>query len=246
MATFNVTIGAYGNLPPSQIGNKTINLDFNATHVFTLSDFQNTIPVYQDPEGDAIETVKVVTIPTIGIVYLLAAPVIATQEIPIADVIAGNLTYVADIGTPAGYTDNVMTFDLSDVGSSTFSGLTPGIITFIVGAQENQPPSEVGDGSATIDYAETLVFTSAMFTTGTTPIYSDPEGDNPAAVKILTLPTLGIIYYNGSPVSTNQVISVADIDAGLLTYVPDNADIDGDLQSFTFAVSDTGSGEFVE
>ena len=244
MATFNVTIGAYINLPPNQIGNRTINLDFSEVYTFGEIDFTNTIPIYQDPEGDSIETVKIVSIPTTGILYLSASPVIADTDITMADIIAGNLTYEADAGTPAGYTDSAMTFDVSDVGSSTFSGLTPGIITFTVAAEANQPPT-TGDGSASIAYGQTLVFTSAMFTTGTVPPYSDPEADNPASIKILSLPTLGVLYYNGIPASVNQVITLANIDLGLFTYVPDLADTDGDLQGFTFAISDEGSGIFV-
>ena len=82
--------------------------------------------------------------------------------------------------------------------------------------------------------------------TATVPAYSDPEGDNPSELKILTLPTLGEILYEGIPAVNNLIITMANIDAGKLTYVPDLADIDGDLQGFTFAVSDAGSNIFVE
>jgi hypothetical protein len=243
MATFNVTIGAYVNQAPSQLGNNTINIDFNETFVFTSSIFTDTTPAYSDPEGDAPSLVKITSLPTYNLI-LSATPVILNQEITIADIVAGNLSYTGDISETAGYSDT-FTFDIADVGSSTFAGLT-GNIFINAGEAINLPPSEVGDGAATVDYGETLVFTSAMFTTSTVPIYADPEGDNPQAVKILTLPNLGIIYYNGIPVTANQIIQVGDIDAGLLTYTPDNADTDGDVQGFTFAVSDVGSGEFVE
>lgn len=244
MALFTVTIGSFVNLPPSQIGDRTITLDYNETYTFTLNDFKNTVPPYVDPEGDDVDKVKIVTIPTQVDLLLNAVAVIANQEITAADINSNLLTYIADPLDTDGYTE-IFTFDLSDVGSNTFSGLTPATVTINVGAEENQPPSEVGDGSATIDYAETLIFTAAMFTTGTTPVYADPEGDAPQDLKITTLPTLGQLLYNGSPVSINQIISLADVDLGLLTYIPDLADIDGDSQNFTFEVSDVGSGEFV-
>jgi hypothetical protein len=242
MASFTVTINAYSNLPPSSIGDNTINLDYNETYVFTLNDFKNTIPAYSDPEGDEVETVKITSLPSIDLL-LSAVPVILDQEITKADIDAGNLTYVADPGDTDGYSDS-FDFDIADVGSSTYSGLT-GTISINAGAQDNQPPSAVGDGSTTIDYGETLIFTAAIFTSGTTPAYADPEADAAAFVKILTLPALGVIKYNGTDVNENDVISIADINLGLLTYVPDLADTDGDIQGFTFAVADAGSGIFV-
>lgn len=41
----------------------------------------------------------------------------------------------------------------------------------VVTAQQNQPPSQVGDGLSELDYGETLVFTKALLTT-TLKIYS--------------------------------------------------------------------------
>ncbi|MGK2864897.1 MAG: hypothetical protein ACSLE0_23395 [Chitinophagaceae bacterium] len=243
MAIFTVTIGTYISLPPSQIGDNTIYINYNETYVFTEADFTtNTIPQYVDPEGDAVSTVKIIGLPSVDLLWF-GLPVILNDEIPLADIINGDLTYVGDIAEIAGYSDT-FTFDIADVGSLTYSGLTGNI--YIIAAEAiNLPPDIVGDGSATIDYGATLIFTSAMFTTGTTPVYSDPEGDNPKEVKILTLPNVGILYYNGIPVVINQVITVANIDLGLLTYVSDLVDVDGDSQSFTFAVSDVGSGQFV-
>lgn len=245
MAVFTVTINSYDNLPPNQIGNKEIGLTYNQTYIFAETDFTETVPSYSDPEGDSVSIVKIVTIPTQGVLYLSGVPVVALDEIPIVSITGGLLTYEADAANENGYTNSELTFDLADSGSSTFSGLTPGIITFIVEAKDNEPPT-IGDGSATIDYGETLVFTRVMFTSSTTPPYSDPEGDAAGLLKILTLPLLGDILLDGVPVTINQVISFTDIDAGLLTYVPDLADTDGDLQGFTFAIADEGSGIFVE
>jgi hypothetical protein len=246
MALFTITIADYTNLPPNQIGNKSIKLSYNEVYIFSKDDFTtDTVPTYADPEGDIAEAVKIVTLPTIGVLELDSIAVSPTQEILITDIEANKLVYTADAATLIPYIDLDLTFDVSDVGSSTFSELTPGIITFSVAGKTNEPPT-VGDGSVTINYGETLIFTSAMFTTATVPAYSDPEGDNPSELKILTLPTLGEILYEGLPAVNNLIITMANIDAGKLTYVPDLADIDGDLQGFTFAVSDAGSNIFVE
>lgn len=244
MALFTVTIGSYINLAPSVVGNKSINIAHNATYVFTLANFSTeTIPQYSDPEGDIADTVEITTIPTTGVLNLIAVPVIALDIITTADFTANDLNYVADIGTETAYSEN-FTFDVSDVGSLTLAGLT-GTLTINVAAKENLPPTVVGDGEMTIAYGETGIFTIAMFSTGTTPPYSDPESDLAENLKILTLPTLGTILLNGIPVGPNDVVPFSDIALGLLTYVPDLADTDGDMQGFTFEVADAGSGTFV-
>lgn len=239
MSVITLNISAKVNEPPTS-GWSSVPLDYNELYVFSVADFTtNTNPPYSDPEGDALENVKIVTLPTQGVLNLSAVPVTPGQNITENNIALGNLTYQADVAATAGYTDTAMTFSVSDVGSSTFSSTNP--LSFIVDAQANQPPSEVGDGTATIPYGTTLVFTSAMFTSGTTPPYADPEGDPASNLKILTLPTLGKIKYNGVNIFAGDVIALSDVDLGLLTYVPDNADTDGDVQGFTFQVSDTGS-----
>lgn len=245
MAVFTITIDAYDNLPPNQLGTKQVNLNHGQQYDITLNDFIVTVPPYQDPEGDAPSLVKITQLPIEGLLYLNGFVVTLNQEITVADINSNLLIYIANDLQDNSYND-IVKFDIADIGSGQYSGLTTGNLIFKVAASENLPPSEVGDGSKTIEYGETSVFTSAMFTTNTTPPYQDPEGDNPAALKILSLPALGILRYNGIPVVVNQIISMADIDLGLFTYTPDLADTDGDQQSFEFAVSDTGSGQFVE
>ncbi len=43
----------------------------------------------------------------------------------------------------------------------------------------------------------------------------------------------------------NQIISFADIDSGLFTYVPDNDTQVGYTDPFEFQIADAGSGIFV-
>jgi len=227
--------------PTSGIGSLT--LQHNELYDFTLADFTtNTFPPYADPEGDPLLNVKIATLPATGTLTLSAVAVTPGQNIIDTDIIAGNLQYQADPADLDGY-DTVFTFSVSDVGSSTFSSTNP--FTVNVDAKVNEAPSEVGDGSATIDYGETLIFTRAMFTSGTTPPYSDPEGDSALLLKVTSLPILGFIKLNGANIADETIITFENIDDGLLTYVPDAADTDGDLQGFTFEVADAGSGIFV-
>lgn len=247
MAIFNVTIGAYGNLPPTRLGVRTIKVLFGNVYTFLLTDFTDTVPTYQDPEGDPPAIIKILSLPVSGGLLYNGIAVVLDQEINAANI--GLLTFSTIINNSPSTTRSFY-FDIADTGSNQFTnflgGSGAGQINIKIGKDSNLPPSEVGDGEASIDYSETLVFTGAMFTTDTVPPYADPEGDPPSSIKILTLPFLGQIFYNGIPVVINQIISISDINLGLLTYVPDNADTDGDIQNFTFAVADTGSGQFVE
>lgn len=111
-------------------------------------------------------------------------------------------------------------------------------------AQENLPPTEIGDGSKTINYSSTLTFTRADFTSNTTPPYSDPEGDAASLLKILSLPGRGTIKLNNVNVTVNQIISFDDIDAGLLTYESDPSITNQNTEGFTFAIADEGSSQF--
>jgi len=119
-----------------------------------------------------------------------------------------------------------------------------GLLTFNSGAYVNQPPSAVGDYAITVGNRASTPLTLAMFTSLTTPAYSDPEGDAPQAVRIDVLPVNGTIELSGTPVTAGQVILVADINAGNLIFEsPDQDALDG--SGATFSVSDTGSGLFV-
>lgn len=244
MANFAININAAANNPPSRLGTYTLNLDYNQAHTFTVANFTTgTVPTYVDPEGDPAATVRITSLPVTGTLELNAVAVTLNQDIPVANITANELVYTADVGTTIAYSES-FTFDIADSGSLTLSGLT-GTVSVNVAAEVNLPPTAVGDRTETIEYGETLVFTRAMFTTLTTPAYSDPEGDAADLLKITGLPVDGEIQLNGIPVALNAVIDFADIDLGLLTYVPDLVDTDGDVEGFTFEIADVGSGTFV-
>ena len=246
MALFNVTNQGYGNLPPTVVGDITINITYDdGEHIFTIADFTTgTTPVYSDPEGDDVETVKIVTLPTVGTLELSEVAVIAGDEITLADIVAGNLIYNTDGIVTAGYTDSTMTFNIADDGSSSYGAITPGIVTFVVGAEINLPPSAVGNKTLNLSYAQFYPITRANLTTETTPAYADPEGDAEENVKILSLPSVGTLLVSGLPATVNQIIPFTILDSGFFVYLCDAADLDGYTTTFDFAISDVGSGEY--
>ena len=117
-------------------------------------------------------------------------------------------------------------------------------LTINVNAYENEPPV-IGDNEITISFGSTKTFTVNDFTTNTTPPYSDPEGDGPFKLKILSLPGTGELRFNNIPVTINQEILFSNIATGLFTYLPDISDLGGYVDdTFDFAISDLGSQEF--
>lgn len=119
------------------------------------------------------------------------------------------------------------------------------LFSLTTNAYINQPPTQIGDGSATTNYGEVYTFTIEDFTTNTVPAYSDPEGDAAENLKILTLPATGELQFNALPVIINQIISFTDIGTGLFTFVPDNGTTITYIDIFTYEISDVGSGQYI-
>lgn len=244
MATFTITTEGFINSPPTQLGELTLPLGYSDVAGLTVANFTTeTTPVYVDPEGDGLSKVKILSLTGTGALELNGTPVIVGDEIDVSDINAGNLAYAPNIVTTVDAVFDVG-FDISDLGSNQFSGLTTGFLRFGIGAQTNDKPSQIGNREETIAYGDTLVFTRAMFTTLTTPAYVDPEGDAAGKLKITSLPVSGTISLNGVKVSVNQEIDFSDIDLGLLTYngnLKTTAEVDSD---FGFEIADVGSNEF--
>lgn len=123
MATFTINVNEYINLPPDQIGDNEITIDYGETRVFTVSDFTtNTTPAYQDPEGDAPLKLKVLSLPDNGLLKLDSVNVTINQEILFTDISSGLFTFVPDNTITTSDTVD-FDFDIADAGSGEYSGL---------------------------------------------------------------------------------------------------------------------------
>ena len=74
--------------------------------------------------------------------------------------------------------------------------------------------------------------------------FTDPNNipaDSLAAVKISTLPSSGTFADNGTPVTANQFISVADLVGDKLVFTPAAHVFGTNYGNFTFQVQDNGS-----
>lgn len=251
MAQFTVTVNPIINQAPNAIGINTVYIedpDVPGFYAVTLADVTtDTSPPYSDPEGDAALNLKILSIPLAGRGILTHNAVEITSgmlpyELPIIDLDSSLLKFVPV--NNIGQYEEYFNFDIADAGSTLYSGLSTGQLRLNVGLVQNQLPT-IGDGEATMDYQGTLVFTPEMFTTLTTPPYSDPEADPAYELKILSLPVEPGMKLNGVACTINQVIPFTDIAAGLFTYTNDDPlDTNGDIQNFTFAIRDQ-YGDFV-
>lgn len=245
MGLFTINITAKVNQPPSAIGDNSVQVTNDTTYTFTKDDFTvDTVPPYADPDGDDVDKVKITSLlsPGTGDLEYNAIAVTLDQEVAMTGIVTGLLKYIADPGSPAAYSET-FTFDMSDLGTNTFSGLT-GTMTINVEDYVNQPPT-TGDNSASIAHAATHTFTSAEFTSATTPAYSDPEGDSAERLRVNDLPANGTLKLNGAPVVAGQIITFTDIAAGNFTYDSDINYTSARAVDFDFDISDdSGSGTF--
>ena len=122
MATFSITSEQYINLPPSTVGNISINVLNRATTVLTLAHFTtSTTPAYSDPENDPADAVRIDSLPADGTLqYNNGSWVNVTlgQIISAADITAGKLRYVSP-NQNASKT-NTFNFSVRDTGSMQF------------------------------------------------------------------------------------------------------------------------------
>jgi len=244
---YTLTNGGLQNGRPTAIGSVSIGMSSVQTHVFTVANFTTeTSPAYSDPENDPLAYIKILSLPdtgTLAVQGIISQAVTVGTLIQVGVITSGNFVYIA---TGVESYTSTWNFDAADTGSNSLSGLNSGTVAMAVIGVANEKPSLVGDNTIAKNYSESHVFSLADFTSNTTPAYTDPEGDLPQAVKILSIPSNGSLQFNGSNVIVNQIIKANEIDLGYLVYVPNLATTTVQTLTFNFAVSDVGSGEFTE
>ncbi len=241
--TITVNVSAV-NAPPSG-ADKTITTLEDTAYAFTTADFG-----FSDPDGcrdrlggNALLAVKISTLPAGGVLM---------------DNGGGGDGWPVRVGCrhrggradlhPAldanGAGIAAFTFQVQDDGGTANGGIdldqTANTATFDVTSVNDAP-------SGTDSHVTTLEDTAYTFTASDFG-FSDPAdagsssgADHLAAVKIATLPTGGTLFDNGVAVTLHQpAVSIADINAGLLTFVPDANTNGATATSFTFRVQDDG------
>ncbi len=192
-------------------------------YTFAAADF-NFADV--DP-GDTLASVTIVTPPAAGALANDGTAVTAGQSIAKADIDGGKLVF-----TPAanafGDPYASFTFKVSDGTAESAAAYTMTVAVTAV----NDPPT-AADNTVATPKDTPYVFAAGAFR------FADVDpGDALASVTIATLPAAGSLTNDGTAVTANQSITVADIDANKLVFTPAANAIGDPYASFTFKVSD--------
>ncbi|HND54118.1 MAG TPA: Ig-like domain-containing protein, partial [Pirellulaceae bacterium] len=208
----------------------------DTAYVFAVNDFGFSDPI--DSPANSFASVKIVSLPSAGALTLNNIAVAAGDFVTKSDLDAGKLLFTPTANAiGAGYAS--FTFAVRDTGGTTNSGVdldpTPNRITIDVTSVNDAP---VGTDRTLATLEDTgLVLTVSDFG------FSDPL-DAPAnlfrSVKIVTLPSAGVLKVSGAAVVAGDFVTKADLDAAKLVFTP-AANSDGtSYASFTFAVRDDG------
>jgi hypothetical protein len=152
-----------------------------------------------------------------------------------ADIAAGLLRFTpAANANGAGYAS--FAFQVQDDGGTANGGvdLDPAARTMTVNVVAvNDAPSGTNNTVTALEDTA-YVFATADFG------FNDADGNTLVTVRITSVPAAGVLTNNGVAVSAGQVVSVADIAAGLLRFTPTPDANGAGYASLTFKVQDDG------
>jgi ELWxxDGT repeat protein len=248
--TFNVTSANHAPFGT----NTTVTIPEDSQFTFSIFNFGFIDPL--DSPQNNFAAVKITTLPALGTLYFGSSSVSAGQFIPAASI--SLLRYVppangSGFGTvPSGIIETqsqgshsggipftAFTFQVQDNGGTANGGVdldpTPNTMTITV-IPVNDPP--VGaDRTLTAPANAPYVFKATDF-----PL-TDPKdipANNLSAVRIVTLPQVGMLTDAGQPVTAFQIIPVADLSASKLQFTPAANAGGTPYTSFKFQVQDDG------
>ncbi len=203
---------------PPTAANSAVTALEDSPYEFGAGDFN-----FMDPNpGDNLQAVRIVSLPALGELKLNGAAVAASQEIDVADL--SGLTFEAlpdENGSP--YT----TFEFQ-VSDGTDWSVDAYLMTVNVDPVNDAPAS--ANSEINLLSNETHTFASTDFP------FSDVDGDDLAAVQIISNVDRGVLQLNGTNVTVGQEIPVAEL--GQLTYQPVFNEEGVPYTTFDFKVSD--------
>lgn len=117
----NINAEAYENQPPSSVGSNAIAIAYADEYEFTEADFTtNTTPAYADPEGDAADQLKILSLPDTGELRLNGLALSVNSIVLFTEIASGYFTYAADSGQTSAYA-TTFNFSIADAGSGEFT-----------------------------------------------------------------------------------------------------------------------------
>ena len=210
----------------------SITTDEDTAHNFTADDFN-----YVDPDGDALDSITIATLPDTGQLTLNGAAVNAGDVISAADIANLTFTPLAD-ENGAPYTS--FTFTVSDGIEDSATGTMTINVSPVNDApqiiDDNGTPDDPSDDVANVASISTPEDTPHAFTADDFNFADIDDGDALASVKIISLPDAGVLALNGNPVEAGDTIAAADLPN--LTFTPDADETGAPYTDFTYSVND--------
>lgn len=241
MALFKINVEGLDKTSPIVLGKITIQIEYNNNYFFSIEDFTtNTVPEYQHPNNANAAIIKIINLViSEGDLEFNGQPVIEGQEINVEDIEL--LVYKSNTNNTNNYSEE-FTFNIADEQSLEYNENLLGGVSLRVLAQKNKPPV-IGDVEIETDYLQSIVLTEQMFI-NSNPEYFDPEGDLPALLRIIQLPSNGILRLDNVSIEELDTIDFEDIKDGKLTFTPFSNNGQAFIDNFEFEIADTGSGQF--
>ena len=212
------------NDPPTG-DNNTVATNEDVTYVFTAADFMVN---YIDTEGNPFAEIRITSLESVGSLLLGGTPVALNDVVTAAQLTGGQLTFVPVANQSGSPYDS---FDF-EVGDGT--GFSTADYTLTVNVTPVNDAPTGSDNTVLTQEDINYVFTAADFTVS----YSDPEGDPFAEIRITSLESVGSLLLGGTPVALNDVITLAQLTGGQLTFVPLPGQSGSPYDSFDFEVGD--------
>ncbi|MDU9415778.1 retention module-containing protein [Pseudomonas sp. zfem005] len=235
-ATLTINITAANDAPVAVNDTFSTNEDTSVTITSAgLFGADGTGPVNDhDADSSAFTTIKVTQLASNGVLQFNGAVVTLNQVISIADINAGKLVFVPD-GNENGAPYATFKYQVSD--GSTYSNVAT--VTINVEAV-NDAPVAVDDSFSTNEDTAVTITANGLFGADGTGPNNDSDVDSGAFdnIKVTQLATDGVLKLNGVAVTLNQVITLADINAGKLVFVPDGNENGSPYATFQYQVSD--------
>jgi gliding motility-associated-like protein len=201
-ANFQIIVDPVNDAPTvSDIYKSTLT---NATVSFTSGDFT---AAYADAENNVLTKVKIVSLPSYGVLQLSGLPVSSGDEILTANL--GNLAFIPN----TGYNGNA-SFTWNGEDGSLYAASNADV-NVSISAIPNTPPI-VSNISKSGNEDQSIAFTSSDFSTR----YSDSEGNVLTKIQVTSLPPHGTLKLLGVPINILDEISLASLDN--ITFVPDD------------------------
>jgi len=171
---------------------------------------------YGEPLPNPEDRVKIVTLPQSGTLYYNGVAAAVGQIVTTIDMALGRLQFVGSLNT---YGSNYAQFkyQVKDSSHPLCVYDSTGTVTIHV-ASVNDAPRGMDNWIAL--YYEYAPYTFGMGDFGFSDLHDLPVPNSLRAVIITTLPTVGSLTLNGLPIVAGQSISIGDIAAGALRFVP--------------------------